>query len=376
MSSTRLRVSRHTALAIGALLAATGCGGAEGKESDSASSTADPAAAAPTVPGRTATAPSDACGWIDQDDVAAIVGPLGGAPVVVQTLEKPDPDAHGTACRYPLAIQPRVGSGAVVLQVDLSGGIIEERVSGNMTEGFRQTIQAGTSAEGSPAPAAAPPPPGWDRVGKHWIGFNTFTGRVGHIAVSAVALTPDVPPEKTAALATRVRDALPDLPFLLPRDPQLEAIARAAGLRLDAEPSGPDPCELLSIEQAEQVLGKLVVPPYRSAGDSPFVTKTGTSCSYYTAGHRALTLTPHWNSGKMIFGMARGVGGAVGSVAPDDTAAAADTLEGPWEEAAANGMTGHLYFLKGDRMLEMAYITSATDRVGAVRLARTAMEKL
>jgi hypothetical protein len=39
-------------------------------------------------------------------------------------------------------------------------------------------------------------------------------------------------------------------------------------------------------------------------------------------------------------------------------------------------MTGHLYFLKGDRMLEVGYLTSAADRVGAVRLARSAMEKL
>jgi hypothetical protein len=78
----------------------------------------------------------------------------------------------------------------------------------------------------------------------------------------------------------------------------------------------------------------------------------------------------------MIFGMAKGVGGVVGSVAPDDTAAAADTLEGPWEEAAANGSTGDLYFLKADRMLEITFVTSSTDRAGAVRLARVAMEKL
>ena len=78
----------------------------------------------------------------------------------------------------------------------------------------------------------------------------------------------------------------------------------------------------------------------------------------------------------MLFGMAKGVGGVVGSVAPDDTAAAADTLEGPWEDAAANGSTGQMFFLKNDRMLEIMFVTSSTDRVGAVRLARAAMEKL
>ena len=363
-------VCRYAGIALGTLVA-VGCGDAE--EADSAPAASTPAREAPV---RTASAPADACGWIPAAEVAAIVGTLEGAPGVVRSLERPDPDPYGPVCLYPLASQPRVGRGAVLLQVDLSGGIIEERVSGSMKEGFRQVIQAGTPAEGSPAPAAAPPPPGWDRVGKHWIGFNSFTGRIGHVAVSAMALTPEVPPEKTAALATRVRDALPDLPFPLPRDPQLEALARAAGRPLDAEPTGPDPCALLPAEQAEEVLGKLVVPPYRSAGDAPLAVRTGTSCSYFTAGHHAFTITPHWNTGKMIFGMAKGVGGVVGSVAPDDTAAAADTLEGPWEEAAANGTTGQLYFLKGDRMLEVGYLTSATDRAGAVRLARSAVEKL
>jgi hypothetical protein len=367
-------VSRYAGIALSVLLAA-GCGdaGKDEAEAESAPAASAPATAAPV---RTASAPADACGWIPAAEAAAIVGPLEGAPVVVRSLERPDPDPYGPVCLYALASQPRVGRGAVLLQVDLSGGIIEERVSGSMVEGFRQIIQAGTSAAGSPAPAAAPPPPGWDRVGKHWIGFNTFFGRIGHVAVSAMALTPEVPSEKTAALATRVRDALPDLPFLPPRDPQLEALARAAGRPLDAEPSGPDPCALLSAEQAEQVLGKLVVPPYRSAGDSPLAVRNGEGCSYFTAGHRAFTIYPHWDTGKMIFGMAKGVGGVVGSVAPDDTAAAADTLEGPWEEAAANGTTGQLYFLKGDRMLEVNYVTSSTDRAGAVRLARSAVEKL
>jgi hypothetical protein len=364
-------VRRYVPIAIGVFLSAAACGDADRSKAGS-----PPQTSAREESVGTASAPADACGWIPAADVAAIIGPLEGAPVVVRSLERPDPDPSGAACRYALASQPRVVRGAVLLQVDLSGGIIEERVSGNMVEGFRQILQAGTSAAGSPVPPADPPPRGWDRVGKHWIGFNTFTGRIGHVAVSAMALTPEIPSEKTTALATRVRDALPDLPFRLPRDPQLEAFARAAGAPLDAEPSGPDPCALLSAEQAEQVLGKLVVPPYRSAGDSPLAVRNGTSCSYFTAGHRALTIKPHWASGKMIFGMAKGVGGVVGSVAPDDTAAAADTLEGPWEEAAANGMTGHLYFLKGDRMLEVGYLTSAADRVGAVRLARSAMEKL
>jgi hypothetical protein len=296
---------------------------------------------------------------------------------VVRSLEQPDPDLRGAACRYALAEKPRVGIGAVVLEVDLSGAVIRERVGDNMAEGFRRSIQADIKAAGSPAPAAeAPVPSGWDRLGKLWTGYNAFSGRIGHVAVSAMSLTPDLPATRTAALATRVRDAIPDLPFPFPRDPDLERMARAAGAPLDAEPTGPDPCALLSPAQAEPVLGKLVVPPYRSADDSPLAVKNGRSCAYFTAGHRAFMVKPHWSSGKMIFGMAKGVGGVVGSVAPDDTAAAADTLEGPWEEAAANGSTGQMYFLKNDRMLEIMFVTSSTDRAGAVRLARAAMEKL
>lgn len=329
------------------------------------------------APVRTAAPPADACGWLAEAEVASIVGSLDGSPVVVRSIEQPDPDPRGTACRYALAGERRVGSRAVVLEVDLSGAVIRERVGDNMAEGFRKTIESDIRAAGGPAPVAkAPTPPGWDRVGKLWNGYNTFSGRVGHVAVSVISLTPDLPADRTAALATRVRDAIADLPFPFPRDPDLERIARAAGRPLDAEPTGPDPCALLSREQAEAVLGTLVVPPFRSADDSPLAVKNGSSCSYFTTGHRAFMIKPHWSSGKMIFRMAKGVGGVVGSVAPDDTAAAADTLEGPWEEAAASGSTGQLYFLKNDRMLEINFVTSSTDRAGAVKLARAAMEKL
>lgn len=372
MPSDPGRRRRHAATTLALLVPVAGCGDARGGERKSPASAA---AAASSV--RTAAAPADACGWLPAAEVASIVGPLDGSPVVVRSVERLEPDPRGAACRYPLADKPRAGIGAVVLQVDLSGAVIQERVGAIMTEGFRQVIQADIDAAGSPAPAAeAPAPPGWDRAGKLWTGYNTFSGRIGHVAVLAMSLTPDLPAGRTAALATRVRDGIPDLPFPLPPDPELEAMARAAGQPLDAEPVGPDPCALLSPAQAEAVLGKLVVPPYRSAGDSPLALRNGDSCTYFTLGHRAFTVTPHWNSGKMLFGMAKGVGGLVGSVAPDDTAAAADTLEGPWEEAAANGTTGQMYFLKNDRMLEIVFVTSSTDRSGAVRLARAAMEKL
>ncbi len=357
-------------LALGLGLAIAGCGEAPKPDADTVRRSIGAAQV------RTASVPSNACGWITPADAATILGPLEAGPAVVRSLERPEPDSAGIACRYTLAAKPRVGKGAVLLQVDLAGRIVEERVGGGMAEGFRQVIQAGLAAEGSAPAAPKPPPPGWDRAGPLWTGYSTFTGRIGHVAVSALALTPEVPPAHTAALAARVRDAIPDLPFPLPRDAEFEAMVLAAGEPLDEAPSGPDPCGLIPAAEAERVLGKLVVPPYRSADNSPLAVGNGTTCTYFTAGHHALTIRPHWNSGKMMFGRARGVGGVAGGVTPDDTAAAADTLEGAWEAAAANGMTGQLYFLKGDRMLEVGYVTSSTDRAGAVRLARAAVAKL
>ena len=141
-------------------------------------------------------------------------------------------------------------------------------------------------------------------------------------------------------------------------------------------PSGPDPCGLITRSEAEAVLGQLVVEPYRSNEGTPLADPYGKGCSYLTAGHRALVLRPHWEGGKMLFGMARNLGGTVASALPEagPDHESADTLDGPWDEAAGNGTTGDLYFLKGDRMLEVGYLTSSTGPAGAVRLARIAVD--
>ena len=57
-------------------------------------------------------------------------------------------------------------------------------------------------------------------------------------------------------------------------------------------------------------------------------------------------------------------------------AALTEMLEGPWDQATTGSMTGLLYFLKGDRMLELGYRTSSTAATAAVRLARAAVERL
>ena len=53
----------------------------------------------------------------------------------------------------------------------------------------------------------------------------------------------------------------------------------------------------------------------------------------------------------------------------------ADTLEGPWDQAAMS-LDGRLMLLKGDRALEIAYRGSSTDETGALKLARIAIPRL
>jgi hypothetical protein len=155
-------------------------------------------------------------------------------------------------------------------------------------------------------------------------------------------------------------------------------LKRLEGGEPEPLPSGPDPCGLLTRAEAEAVLGTLVVEPYRSNGSTPLADPHGTACTYFAARHHTLVLKPHWDNGETTFGMARSVGGAVASVLPPagTDGEAADTLEGPWDEAAANGTTGELYFLKGDRMLALDYLASSTNAVGALRLAHLAVGRL
>lgn len=99
---------------------------------------------------------------------------------------------------------------------------------------------------------------GWDYVdpgsdhplGSHWF----FAGRVGHIGVTVAGAGWWAPhPSMPAAIGARVRDRIPDLPFLHSRSPR------------GGQPGpGPDPCSLLTRAEAETVLGTLVAAPSRS----------------------------------------------------------------------------------------------------------------
>lgn len=360
---------------------AGGSHGAAGSEATPASSTV-----------RTASEPSDACGWITAAEVEKIVGPLAGPPKSVDN-----------GCLYPLPIDTLTARrreagrklGELAKQLEKQFGaptetlpdqpppetavIVDVAVSDpgqerGMAAGFNiaaSWLDDRSAREQRAADTASSPPPrrapeGWDRFlpSLNVLSRELALG-VGHLAVRIVLQTPVVTEEQALALANQIRNRIPDLPF------RSEIPPRAGGPRPDR-----DPCSLLAAAEAEPVLGKLVVPPYRAQQGSYLAYGEGPSCAYFTAGHRALVLTPTWEYGGMEVEAIRGVGGLIGQIAPELLESPADTLDEDWEEVGGDAMTGELYFLHGERLLKVNYLASSTDANGAVRLARLAMRRL
>jgi hypothetical protein len=339
-----------------------------------------PAGSASAV--RTAPRPANACGWISAAEVAKIVGPLTGAPYPTDDgCVYPLPLDTATARRNAQVLELRRSlkdtSDLTPVEPDTSGVIVDVQVytqpamARGLAAAFAKMGQemCGDSASANEpwckeaerrASAPQAPLPGWDR--NNDTTSRSFFGRVGHVAVDVEVHAAEVSHEQAAAIANRVRDAIPDLPFPSERP---------------ANTASPDPCILLKVEEVEAVLGKLVVPPYRSDEETPLAMAQGKSCSYFTAGHHALVLTPTWEYGGTAFDAMKGVGSLVERVAPVLHNDAADTLDtGPWEDAAGDPASGQLFFLKGDRALELGFLVSSTGFDGAVRLARIAVGRL
>jgi hypothetical protein len=378
------------ALALAALAACDRAGSEEPAASMGEAGAARPgggstASAGAAASVRTADRPADACGWIPAEEVEAIIGSLAGPP-------RP----HQGDCLYPVPLDSesvrrrelaaklgelakqmaeRAGEKyepiedrlptepAVIVGVRLEGSGPEQAVFAASGAVMAKALGEG-SGQPAPEPKAPPPPEGWDEARSSlMIGVPGFWGRLGHVNVLVQRQAVIIPHEKLAALAARVRDRIPDLPFAYPGPGSAPA-------------GGREPCSLVTAHEAEAVLGTLVAPPYRSHESTPLAESDGKSCTYLTAGHRALVLTPTWEYGGMAVEAIRSVGGFVGIVAPDLHEIGADTLDGDWEEAGSDRTTGQLYFLKGERLLEIGYLLSSTDADGAVRLARIAMGRL
>ena len=361
-----------------AVTALCGCGGGEkgGEDADGSPGAATHEADAQLV--STTPWPSDPCAWVTAAEVASAIGPLAGPPRAHEgdclfPLEPPPPDAETLrrqeAGRKLEELARKMGSTmppdrrptepAVIVSVEMRRSVDEQAISA--AENIMASW-AGLEADSS-RPAQK-----WDVARSPiTIGMPGFFGRSGELSIMVQMQAISLPKEKVAALAALVRDRVPDHPFLAPPDEQPLGTP---------DRRGPDPCSLLTRAEAEDVLGPLLVPPYRTRQDSPFVDPAGDTCAYYTAGHRVLALTPQWAYGESTMEAARMSGGLVAQAVGGGDPEAADTLEGPWDEAAAMPLTASYAFLTGDRALEVAYGTSSTDAAGAVRLSTIAVPRL
>ena len=370
-------------VAVVLLGGAVACGGAAADASDGENATSTEsgavAAAASEIP--TNGWPADQCAWIPVAEVESIVGPLVGPPRVQEgecfyplpldaemarrrelaaKLEEIAKDlARRQGEQYEPMPDPRPTEPGLLLGVNVSNSDMGERAFAVVNEMF-----GGAAAPEKKLPNDGT---GWDYTRSPFAPtIAGFAGRTGQLSITVQGQATFLPEEKMVALATRVRDLIPDRPF---------AARDQRGVRSTPAP-GPDPCGLLTRAEVEAVLGKLVVPPYRSNETAPYPDPGGKSCSYYTAGHRVLVVTPEWTDGKQSLELLRGIGGLIGAVAPDREAEAADTLEGPWDDVVASGRTADLLFLKGDRALQVGYGASSTDAAGVIRLIGPALERL
>lgn len=361
---------RPGVLGAAAALAALWSCGSDGESRSG--ETATPGGRAAARPVATAVLP-DACELIPREEVERVVGPVEGSP---------ERDGQGCWYYFPFdssapewaklrewerqvrASAPDTTDLAPRYQARRPGLFVGVDVTGSALLNAR-AVSAATAVMEREVEAKSPevkPPAGWDQAAAP-LGRPGFSGRVGHLTVTVALQGVRLSPDTVAALAARVRDRIPDRPFAHPAaDPSA------------SPPSGEDPCSVLTAAEAEAVLGKLTVPPFRTREGSPLADPAGKSCGYLTAGHRVLVLTPEWQFGRLAIDAERMGSGMVEQVASLSDIVA-DTMEGAWDDAAI-GLAGDLVLVKGKRSLSIAYLTSSTDIAGAVRLAGPALGRL
>jgi hypothetical protein len=317
-----------------------------------------PPAGAPAVPGRAAAAivvqtqvaASTPCAWLPPADVEKLVGSgLAQAAQRVLSAENPRPADMGEACLYEF---PDASAGKTTIVVQL---IPDE--SGAMQTAFQGVGNVETEFKHAPRTKDTGPASRWDFVSVLPGGLTAL--RQGRIAaqVSSTATMAD----KALALVTTMLDRIADLPFVLNQQ--------------DATVPGrdPDPCRLITRAEAEAVLGPLIVAPYRSRKATALAYGSGGSCSYYSAHHRALVLTPKESHGAQLFGM---LGSAEAKVARQlHTPGSVDAATGDWDQMSM-GIDGALHALKGDKMLSVQFITSPADQAATAKLLALALPRL
>jgi hypothetical protein len=312
----------------------------------------------PTI--RTATLPENLCELIPVAEVEAILGALAEAPQRDNGCRYilPMPESVVAKRQQAKAAREKFGQAfGISSQPEGRGSILdvqEDPRSFSVTVNVDLDARADTRS-GEQDDAAKGP--NWDEARRQRSGFY---GRAGHVRITVTRQSPDVPSEPMYTLAERVRERIPDLPFAVTNPYQVIQVGDG------------DPCSLLTRAEAEAVLGPLAMDPYRSSSEwPPLAHGKGFACAYFTPGHRVFVLSPTWTGGASSYKIARGVGGLIGIVAPQESL----VVRGPWEQAHVHE-AGAFMFLKGDRLLEVYYGTSRASRGDAIKLAATAMQRL
>jgi hypothetical protein len=290
------------------------------------------------------------CDWISRADAEKALGePLISDPVRVRTADNTVPQADGDACLYEMKSNSEITKRVVGIELALDdAGAIQTGFSGvpDIQAMFKDKESKGDSlVDGK-----------WDYVSG--VPGGLTMARQGRITVQIFAWGEM---EKGMALASAIIEKIPDLPFAQEAaDPT-------------AESHDPNPCSLITQQEAEAVVGPLKMPPYRSRESSSLAHGNGSSCSYFTGKHRVFVVTPTYSGGAMQFKMMAGMGNLMSSVMGG--AKAPDTLDGKWDQITTSP-TGALVFLKGDQMVEMQFKSSPTDFNGAAKLAQAAATRL
>jgi hypothetical protein len=290
------------------------------------------------------------CDWISRADAEKALGePLISDPVRVHGADNATPQADGSACAYELKQTSEAMRRFIGIELALDdAGAMQTGFSGvpDIQAVFKDKESKGDSlVDGK-----------WDYVSG--VPGGLTMARQGRITVQIFAWGEM---EKGMALASAIVEKIPDLPFAEDAaDP-------------NAESHDPNPCSLVTQQEAEAVVGPLKMPPYRSRESSSLAHGNGSSCSYFTGKHRVFVVTPTYSGGAMQFKMMAGMGNLMSSVIGG--AKAPDTLDGKWDQITTSP-TGALVFLKGDQMVEMQFKSSPTDYNGAAKLAQAAATRL
>ena len=332
--------------ALVAILALAACN--RGREAAATSSVGTNAGASEV---KTLPSDFDPCSFVTIADVQRLIAPVKGAPSRGLKADQPEPTKNGKTCVFALASGAADTLGAEVVTEDAA---TSETASHMVTDGLSKNTGINMSVGEKNAN-------GWDYDDAM---PGLYAARLGHIAIHIAMNSQDawnrLPRDSVAKLAALMRDRIPDLPIASPHKQHSS--------------DGVDNCALLTRQEAESVLGKLTVPPYRSLDESALAEPNGAGCSYYLGHHRVFSLTAEREIGQQAFKMASSMNNRIVSKI-GAKGSSADTLEGSWDQAGS-GPGGSLLFLKGNKLLTVDYLTAGVGVEQATKLAAIAIRRL